>query len=169
MTQLHAQPYDISAGGFFFSSLEEYQAKAAKNRNDFGGIVEEYEIQFIDGEDIDCALFKALGVHQGNFAGFFEACEDWDEHEKRKVIIAVGECGYVFDLETGDPDDFDVDIYEVDSLKELAEQFVEEGLYGEIPEALRFYIDYEAIGRDLGMGYSEVSINNKMRLFYHCP
>ena len=168
MTQLPAQPYDISVAGFFFSSFEEFQTKAAKNRNDFGGLVEEYEIQFIDGEDIDCALFKALDVHQGNFAGFFEACEDWDEHQKRKVIIAVGECGYAFDFETGDPDDFDVDIYEVESLKELAERFVEEGLYGEIPEALRFYIDYEAIGRDLGMDYVEITIDGT-RLIYRCP
>ena len=52
MTQLHAQPYDISAQGFYFDTAEEYRQKAAKNRNDFGGIVEEYEIQFIDGDSI---------------------------------------------------------------------------------------------------------------------
>jgi hypothetical protein len=40
----------------------------------------------------------------------------------------------------------------------LAEQFVEEGLYGEIPKALQYYIDYEAIARDLGMDYSEIRI-----------
>ena len=47
MTQLHAQPYDISASGFYFDSLEDYQAKAAKARNDYGDPVEEFEIQFI--------------------------------------------------------------------------------------------------------------------------
>ena len=44
MTQLYAQPYDISATGFYFDTLEEYEQKAAKNRNDFGGIIEEYEL-----------------------------------------------------------------------------------------------------------------------------
>jgi hypothetical protein len=34
MTQLHAQPYDISASGFYFDSLKDYQAKAVNARND---------------------------------------------------------------------------------------------------------------------------------------
>lgn len=37
----------------------------------------------------------------------------------------------------------------IDSYTELAEHFVDEGLYGEIPDNLVNYIDYEAIGRDL--------------------
>ena len=56
MTTLYAQPYDISATGFYFDSLEEYTQKAAKNFNSFGGLVEEYELQFIDGERIDSVL-----------------------------------------------------------------------------------------------------------------
>lgn len=38
------------------------------------------------------------------------------EHQKTVVIIAVGECGYVFDLEKDDTDSVDVTIYEVDSM-----------------------------------------------------
>ena len=167
MTQLHAQPYDISATGFFFDSREEYERKAARNRNDFGGIVEEYEIQFIDGEDIDAQLFKALGVHQGNFHKFLAACDDWSEDQKRKAIIAVGENGYRFDFGTDDPDDFEVDIYEMDSLKELAEHFVDEGLFGEIPQHLENYLDYDAIARDLGFDYSEITIAGT-KLIYRC-
>jgi len=45
MIKLHAQPYDISANGFFFTSAEEYTQKANNCRNDFGGPVEEFEIQ----------------------------------------------------------------------------------------------------------------------------
>jgi hypothetical protein len=117
---------------FYFRTVEEYQAKAAKAVNDCGFPVEEFEIQFIDGEGIDAALFKALGVNQCNFPQFLEACDAWDEHQKRKVIIAVG-CGYSFDLKSGAPDDLEVDIYELDSPRDLAEQFVDEGLFGEIP------------------------------------
>lgn len=162
MTQLHAQPYDISANGFYFESLEEYQKKASSNRNDYGDEVEEYEIQFIDGDDLDCELFKALGVHQGDIETYFSACDDWDDwddEQKTKVIIAVGEAGYSFNSKTDDPDGFDIDLYEMDSLKELAEQFVEEGLFGEIPENIRFYLDMDAIARDLGMDYSETRLN----------
>ena len=167
MTELHAQPYDISAQGFYFRTAAEYQEKAAKVRNDFGFPVEEFEIQFIDGESIDAALFEALRVDQCTFPHFLEACDAWDDDQKRKVIIAVGECGYSFDLKSGDPDDFDVDIYELDSLRELAMQFVDDGIFGTIPERLQNYLDYDAMARDLGMDYSETTIAGK-RLIYRC-
>jgi hypothetical protein len=80
---LHAQPYDISASGFYFDSLEDYATKAAKLRNDYGDPVEEFEIQFIDGEDIDCQLAKAIGLYQSNIKQFFEAVEDWDDDQKK--------------------------------------------------------------------------------------
>ncbi len=167
MTQLFAQPYDISATGFYFESIEEYQEKAGKNLNDYGEPVEEYEIQFIDGEDIDCALFKALEIHQGTFHHFFDAVDSWSIDDKIRVIIATGECGYRFDFETQTPDEFDVDLYEYDSMKELAEQFVEEGLFGEIPENIQHYLDYEKIAYDLSMDYSETTIAGQ-RLIYRC-
>lgn len=167
MTTLYAQPYDISATGFYFDTAAEYEEKAAKNRNDYGGIVEEYEIQFIDGESIDAGLFEALKVHQESFGKFLDACDLWDEHQKRKAIIAVGEAGYSFDLSSGDPDDLEVDIYELGSLKELAETFVDEGLFGKIPENLVNYLDYDAIARDLGMDYSETDVAGT-RLVYRC-
>ena len=167
MTELFAQPYDISATGFYFRTEAEYAEKSVKLRNDAGCPVEEFELQFIDGESIDAKLFEALGVNQCNFPQFLDACDTWDDNQKQKVIIAVGECGYRFDLASGDPDDFDVDLYEIDSLRELAEQFVDEGLFGEIPEPIRNYLDYDAIARDLGMDYSETTIAGT-RLVYRC-
>ena len=132
MTQLHAQPYDLSAAGFYFESVEEFDAKAGANRNDYGQRVEEYEIQFIDGEAIDCHLATAIGVNQANITQYFDAVDAWSEDEKQRVIIAVGECGYSFEPSTN-PDDFEVDIYAVKTLRELAEQFVDEGLLGSSP------------------------------------
>ena len=167
MTELFAQPYDVSAQGFYFQSLEEYRSKSGKLRNDAGQPVEEFEIQIIDGDDIDAQLFEALRVHQGNVGAFLDACNDWDDHQKRKVIIAVGECGYSFDLGSGDPDDLDVDLYEMRSLRDLAEHFVDEGLFGDIPERLQYYLDYDAIARDLGADYSEIRIAGK-NLIYRC-
>ena len=97
MPQLHAQPYDITANGFYFESLEEYADKASNNRNDYGDPVEEYEIQFIDGDHIDCDLAKAWRINQANIGPYFEACESWGDHDKTVFIIAVGEAGYSFD------------------------------------------------------------------------
>lgn len=128
--------------------------------------MEEFEIQFIDGDDMDCKLFDAMGVHQGNIGQFFEAMENWDEDEKTRVIIACGECGYNIDQNT-QPDDFDLDIYELDSLKELAEMFVDEGLFGHIPEHIRCYLDMDAIARDIGMNYSETRIAGR-NIVYRC-
>lgn len=168
MIQLHAQPYDISATGFYFSSMAEYDEKFAKCRNDFGDQVEEFEIQFIDGESIDCALFEALGINQGNIHHFIDAVDEWEEHEKQALIIAVGECGYDFNIADNDLRIIEnVDIYYIDSMRELAEQFVDEGLFGDIPENIQSYLDYDAIARDLSMDYSETSICDT-NLVYRC-
>lgn len=167
MTQLFAQPYDITAYGFYFETAEEYQEKASKLRNSSGWPVEEFEIQFIDGEMIDAKLFRALDVWQCNFVAFLEALENWDYQDKVKVIIAVGEAGYRFDFNNSEPDDFDIDLYQMDSLRELAEQFVQEGLFGEIPENILHYLDYDAIARDLGMDYSTIRIDDT-NYVYRC-
>ncbi len=55
---------------------------------------------------------------------------------KNKVIIDVGEARYKFDLGKDAPQ-FGIDLYELGSLKDLAEQFVEEDLNGEIQKALQ--------------------------------
>ena len=163
-TVLYAQPYDISASGFYFEDAETFATKSAALRNDYGQPVEEFEIQFIDGEAIDAALAKAIGLHQGDVAAFFEKIGEWEDHQKRCVIIAAGECGYQFGWQDS-PDTLDVDLYEMDSMRELAEQFVDDGLFGDIPERVQFYIDHDAIARDLGMDYAETEIAGT-RLIY---
>ena len=82
------------------------------------------------------------------------------------MIIAVGECGYVYEPNTK-PNDFEVDIYQVESLRDLAEQFVDEGLFGDVPERLQFYIDHDAIARDLAVEFSEIIIAGE-RFAYAC-
>lgn len=167
MTVFYAQPYTLDATGFYFKSTGEYKTKAARCFNDFGQQVEEFEIQFIDGESIDAKLFDLIGIHQGNIHDFMEKISEWSEEEKLNLIIAIGDCGYAFDVKKDDPSDFELEVYELDSLQELAEQFVEEGLYGDIPESLQFYIDYEAIARDLSVEYAEIRINGQ-KFIYRC-
>lgn len=158
MTKLFAQPYDISATGFYFDSAEEFITKIATHANDYGEPVEEYELQFIDGDAIDCELAKAWGINQANIGTYYEAVEIWDDHDKQVFIIAVGEAGYLVNTETVSPRDFDIDIYYARSMTELAEEFVADGLIGDVPSHLAHYIDYDAIARDLAVDYTETEI-----------
>ncbi|XWN31400.1 MAG: antirestriction protein ArdA [Devosia sp.] len=166
-TTLYAQPYDITASGFIFTSVETYREKAATLRNDCGLPVEEFEIQFIDGEEIEALLAKAWELTQVNFARFLEVVDEWDEWQKRQFIIAVGECGYAFDRDRHDPMNLEIEIYPADNLREFAETCVEDGWFGEIPQALEHYIDYDAIARDLAVEYSEIEIAGE-RYVYAC-
>lgn len=118
MTTLFAQPYDISANGFYFESAAQYEERAAGAVNDYGQPVEEYEIQFIDGEEIDCALAAAWDLSQCNFTAWLDAVEEWEEDRKLRYIIARRECGYGHGELEGDPDDL-VEIYFTESLREL--------------------------------------------------
>ncbi|WP_370335324.1 antirestriction protein ArdA [Parvularcula marina] len=165
--QYYAQPYDISAVGFYFVDFAEYESGVVKCRNEAGDPVEEYEIQFIDGESIDAMLFEALSISQATIGPFIAALDDWDDHQKTILIIAIGECGHHFDILKDDPDNFEIDLYEVESLRVLAEQLVDEGLFGEVPKAFQYYIDYDAIARDLGCDYSMIDIAGQ-RFAYRC-
>lgn len=164
---LYAQPYDITATGFYFRSAEEYNKQASELKNEYGEPVEEFEIQFIDGELIDAEFATAVGLNQANSCKYFELAEEWEDHEKIRFIIAVGECGYEFDLEKDDIDQFEVDIYEEDNMRDLAIRFVDDGLFGEVPEPFQSYINYDAIARDLAVEYSETTIAGE-RLIYVC-
>ena len=166
MPQFYAQPYDISATGFYFQSFDEYRQRAAKLRNALGRKPEEFEIQFIDGDQIDCALARAWEVNQVNLEAFFERALEWEDEAKLAFIIAAGECGCSFNPDTVDPSDFDVSIYYCGSMKELAEQFVDEGLFGESPDWPYCYINFEAIARDLAVEYAEREIAGQ-RLIFH--
>ncbi|MEP1577204.1 antirestriction protein ArdA [Roseibium album] len=167
MTQLFAQPYDLSATGFYFETADEYQDKATKALNDYGDPIEEFEIQFIDGDEIDAELTKVWGLNQTNFAAFLDCADDWDDQQKQHYIIAVGECGYSHDEVVDAPEDIDITLYELHFMKELAEQFVDDGVFGDIPTVLVNYIDYEAISRDLELEYSSIVIAGK-QFIYRC-
>jgi len=70
-----------------------------------------------------------------------------------------------FDPDSVTSSDFDVDIYHVESMKELAEQLVDEGLFGDIPDHLASYIDMDVIAYDLAMDYIETEVAGE-RLIY---
>lgn len=155
----HATPYDISATGFYFSSMDEYRAKAATHRNAYGEPVEEYEIQFIDGDN--CSLFQAIGVNQANPELWFEHFEDMDDEEAVRAIYLAGyECLAAEDI----LDRLDDVILFEGTVREYAEEYIEStGLLAEVPESLRYYIDIDSFARDLRIGgdVTDIEINGR--------
>lgn len=141
----HATPYDISATGFYFSSYEDYLEKVATHRNAYGHPVEEYEIQFIDGDNH--TLFAAIGVNQANLKAWFDQFEDLTEEQAVKAIYLAEHLGTATDQIIDQLDD--VQLFEGTRLQ-YAESYIEEaGLLNEMPESLRYYFDTEAFARDL--------------------
>lgn len=163
----YAQPCDTSADGFIFNNAEDFETQSDSTKNSAGNPVEEFEIQFIEGVAIDNELQRAWGLSQTNIHAFIAPASIWDDDDKVRFILAVGECGCSFDADMVDPTDFDFDIYRMDSMRDLAVEFVEQGLLGDIPDHLRNYIDFDAIGRDLEVDYSEAVIAGE-RLTFRC-
>ena len=64
------------------------------------------------------------------------------------------------------PGQFDLDLYACDSLRDLAEQFVEDGLLGAIPANIIPYLDYDAIGRDLSAAYAETTVDGAQYVYH---
>lgn len=54
---------------------------------------------------------------------------------------------------------WDVISYQINSYRELAEYYIDEWLYWEVPDHLTAYIDYEKLGRDLAIDMSEADVN----------
>jgi hypothetical protein len=153
--QLFANPYDTSATGFYFETAEEYAERYVARLP-----VEEYEIEFIDGDGWQSQIFAAADPRQGDIANFFALIDDlegmsdearagaWfrmsNNGDKLKDVVESSESDHVdyvlFSSGAG---------YEAKALTEYAEHLVDEGAYGEIPKALEYYINCEAIGRDL--------------------
>lgn len=163
--QLFAQPYNREAHGFFFTDYEDYLTKQAACKDGFGNPIEEFEITYLGNNDLTHALFEALQISQATLKAFIEIAIDYDDHEKLQVIIAVGELGFAFDMNKDNPNDLDVDIYRDITMVELAEQFVNEGLFGEIPEAISYYIDFDKIARDMEHDYAATEVAGEQIIY----
>jgi len=150
MPTLHATPYDITHSGFYFDSPEEFTERMEK------APFEEVELQFIDGSEEECLIFKLSKPHQGNVAGYFESIEaGYDGHRLAALSYLVEYRGLAWEDAAQSPDD--VDVYEM-TIKELAEHFAEEGIYpAGVTEQILPYLDYDLLARDLSMDYAEIT------------
>ena len=105
-----------------------------------------------------------LRVHDQRRLNFFQAPTCGDPGGLAGGIFAVRSSGghlgigAAFDPASDTPYDLDIAMYFVESLAQLAAMFVDEGVFGEIPEPLQFYIDHDAIARDLEVDFTLVSV-----------
>ena len=143
MIILHASPYKIDATGFYFTDINEYKTKAKSLVDRYGNLVEEFEIQFIDGDDVE--LFEACGINQVNLNQWFNEVEFLQHDEKVSLNYLVGVAGYSLDqalLKTDEPS-----LYQ-GNLLDAATELFDECWLPIIPDSIRFYIDYDKFARD---------------------
>ncbi|PRP71253.1 hypothetical protein BUE93_07745 [Chromobacterium amazonense] len=156
--RLFAQPYDFSASGFYFTSLEEYQAQF-----DARLPVEEYEIQLIDGSDADVEVFGMMGVNQASIEKFFEAAEEYsylteDEMTAVKFIVEYENYSFQYAMDNYE----DVRIYR-GTLADVGAEMVEEsGLLSDIPESVARYFDFESYARDIEFNGGLIEFQNEV-------
>ena len=124
------------------------------------GINEEYEEHFITDYETDITGLK-VGEYDSieDLNELAETLEDLDEYEREIVEAMISE-GY--DLEEALEKKDDCMIYhDCNDMTDVAEQYAEEtGLLDSIPENLRYYFDFEAYGRDMGIEGTFVFTNN---------
>lgn len=158
MTTLHATPYNRDATGFYFTDAQDYEAKSAVHLDRYGNLVEEFEIQFIDGDDAQ--LFEACSINQANLNSWFDDIEFLQGHEKVNLYYLVEVAGYGLDQAFEKLDE--PSIAEA-SLRNAAEELFDECWLSSVPESIHFYIDYDKFARDceLGGDMVEFEYNNK--------
>lgn len=157
----HATPYDIEAEGFYFCTAEDFESMSKTHRNRFGQPVEEYEIQFIDGDDAEVAFFTLAEPNQANIVPLMNFWNDeassWSDQALAGLawMLHSGEIDSDQIIEQTEEDCADrvlstFDGHEANPLRSYAEDFLNDtGALESIPEDLRRYFDFNAYARDM--------------------
>jgi len=143
----HATPYNLDAEGFYFETMAEYKEKSERHLDRCGNAVEEFEIQYIDGND--AALFAACGINQANLNTWFDDVDTLSDSDKINLYYLVGCAGYA--LSQG-LDKLDEPCIAEGYLKDAATELFDECWLHSIPENIRYYVDYDSFARDCEMG-----------------
>ena len=159
MCKLFANPYDATNLGFYFSSFEEYKIKSSNMLNDFGLPVEEFEIEYIDGDLPQ--LFNACSIDQCTLELWFEEIEIMEEQGQVELFYRCDNLGQETQ-EAVDKLSSDGSICQ-SSLIDYATDFINDyGIIDCLPDNFKYYIDYEAYARDLELSgeVTEFSYDN---------
>tara|TARA_Y100000034_G_C6866567_1_gene395057 strand:+ start:150 stop:623 length:474 start_codon:yes stop_codon:yes gene_type:complete len=145
-----AVPYDMSVPTFFFHSIDEYEYKIKYFKDKYN--CEEYEYEFIDGDQKFSNLWNAIG--SSTPWEVFEVYDDIDnEHDALCIEYLMDNCH--MNLEDA-LNQYENVIVHYGTMKELADQcFPWHG----IPEGYHNYIDLDAYSRDLEHDWCEFKKN----------
>jgi len=149
MTKFYAQPYSTEHTGFYFDSIETFEA-GMDLLNKKG--CEEVEIQFIDGDYYLVQLAKSASIGQGDVQFWYEELEDLDCQDVTRIcfLLSLG-------MSTDDAlNRYDYVCLHYGTAEDYAHDMINETT--EIPENLSFYIDYEAIARDMKLNGEIIEI-----------
>lgn len=143
IAQYFANPYDTEATGFYFTSHEEYAEKSAALLNRSGAPVEEFMINYIDGDDAQ--LFEACKITQSNLELWFDEVESLEDYEKAALFYLTSVNGQDVRKALDNMEDYS---FSKGCLLDAATDLFDERYLNGIPEGARYYIDYEAFARD---------------------
>jgi antirestriction protein len=151
--RLYANPYDTSAKGWYFKSVEEFEKKYERHLP-----VEEYELDWIDGPEEDRELFEALNVGPAKIEEFFELVDDLQTDEKAALYYLLRyhgssgvDLGQLLILVRDD-----VRVREGTSKEYVYDLIDDLGGVDQLGgNAVEMYFDYESFGRDLAFDLDE--------------
>ena len=123
-----------------------------------------HEEVFITDYESDISIGEYDDIYRLNKLA--KILEELDERDLIKLKCLSHEGYNEKDVLDNGLETYEVDIYDyrddtsfTDTFELLAQDFVDEGLFGEIPKSIQNYIDYSAIARDLRMDYTEFETN----------
>lgn len=147
MTTLCATPYNISATFFYFDSIDEYDNKSKCHLDNYGILVEEYEIQYISGDDAE--LFNVCNINQANLSQWFDDIEFLQDHEKVSLYYLVAVAGYSLDQAMEKLDEPSI---AESNLLDAATELFDECYLPSVPANVHCYIAYDQFARDCQIG-----------------
>lgn len=107
-----------------------------------------------DYETPDGISVKEFGGDVQKLNEIAETLAGLSDYDVKRVAWLAGERDLEFALDNYE----DVTFYEGQRLNDVAWDMVDEGLFGDVPDNIKSYLDYDAIGRDLRHdGYEETS------------
>ena len=132
--------------------LETIEAYVRNVKKEHNLNCDDLELFVADVEDDELNIIK--GDESLNYAyEIQEHINNIEECDLPKIAFLTDIQGY--SIEDAIEKVEDCEYYEDMTMEELAEEFINEGLFGEIPEKLTRYIDYEAVARDIALDYTE--------------
>jgi Antirestriction protein (ArdA) len=159
-TQLHATPYNRDAAGFYFTDMAEYQSLVNKQFDRFKNRVEEFEINYIDGDDGE--LFAVCGIDQTNIETWFNDIQDLDDFDKTNLYYLNAVAGYTLEQAL---DKIDEPNIQYQPLIDAVTELFDDCFLPDIPENIRFYIDYEKFARDCQLSGDLVKFEYQNRTY----